>query len=96
MTATEHFYPSREPMPIPGLPGGYRLTPEAIEAGRVALIRDIGTNLSDAEARVLVEYVAKRLERDEVQGAIDTMTMGCDLTGALRVISVMSTHEESR
>jgi hypothetical protein len=79
-------------MPIPGLPGGYRLTPEAIEAGHECLTRDIGTNLPEVESRMLVGYVAKRLERDEVQGAIDTMTMGCDLTGALRVISVMSTH----
>jgi len=91
-TATERCVPNRAPMPVPGLPGGYRLSDDAIQAGYECLMDDIGTQLPAADAWQLVVYVAQRLERDEVQGAIDTMTMGCDLTGALRVIAVMSTH----
>jgi hypothetical protein len=93
-TVTELSTSSRAPMPVPGLPGGVRLTPDAIEAGYECLMDDIGCALPAADAWQLVVYVAQRLERDEVQGAIDTMTMGCDLTGAYRVIAVMSTHAE--
>jgi hypothetical protein len=55
------------------------------------LLDDIGTNLTTGEADMLIDYAAARIERGEIQGAIETLTIGCDLTGAYRLVAVLET-----
>jgi len=65
-------------------------------AARVAaldcLLDDIGTNLSPWEADMMIDYAAWRFERGEIGGALKTLQMGCDLTGAIRLAAVMHTE----
>jgi hypothetical protein len=59
------------------------------------LLDDIGTGLTPGEADMVVDYAAVRFERGEIEGALRTLTMACDLTGAYRLAAVMHTEKEA-
>ena len=65
----------------------------AVVAALDCLLDDIGTDLSPADADMVIDYAATRFERGEVDGALSTLTMACDMTGAYRLAAVMHTAE---
>lgn len=78
----------------PELLGDRPISTRARVAALDCLLDEIGTALTQANADMLIDYVAARFERGEVQGALDTLTsFACDLTGAYRIAAVMHTEE---
>jgi hypothetical protein len=72
--------------------GGQPINTAARVAALDCLLDHIGTHLTPAEADMVIDYAAERFERDEVAGAIGTLTMACDLTGAYRLAAVLHTE----
>ena len=76
------------------VPRDTRISTDAKTAAVGCLLDAIGTDLTTGEAAMLIQYAAARLERGEISGAIDTLTIGCDLTGAYRIVAVLQTDSQ--
>ena len=72
--------------------GGSPIDTAARVAALDCLLDDIGTNLTPWEADIVIDYAATRFARDEITGALDTLTMACDMTGAYRLAAVLHTQ----
>lgn len=55
------------------------------------LYYEIDTELNWIRAKLIIDYAAYRFERHEVEGALETLRRGCDLTGAYRIGAIMHT-----
>lgn len=87
--------PSGRPRTMPGgngLPGGNMITFTAVQKAVDIWINELECGYTKAEAEMVLKYVGQRLERDEVQGAIDTLRGYTDLTAAYRLIATLETE----
>lgn len=77
----------------PDMPGDTPLSTSARVAALDCLLDDIGTHLNRIEADFLIDYVAYRYERGEIEGARNSLRSmaGVDLTAVYRIEAVLHT-----
>lgn len=74
--------------------GNRALSTAARLAALDLMLDELGAALSPAEADMLINYVAYRYERGEIEGARKSLMHYVDLTGTLRLEAVL--HTEGR